>query len=147
MPVRTILLALALLLAAVPAAAQKKHASADSAPDATYELREVTEVPRPLNVEDLRRALEAGYPPTLRVMGVGGRVEVRFRLDARGVPHDLAVTRSTDARFDTPTMEAVRKLRFRPAMLDGKPVAVWVALPVEWSVSPEPAAPARPSQP
>jgi TonB family protein len=128
------LLALPLLLAAMPAAAQKSRAfAADTS--TTYELREVTEIPRVLNADDLREALNAGYPPELRAARAGGRVEVRFRVDAHGVPGEMTVTRSTDPRFDLPTIEALRKLRFSPAKVNDKPVAAWVLLPVEWTVS------------
>lgn len=131
---KILLLALVLLLAAMPAAAQKSRA-ATAQSSGTYELREVTEIPRPLNLHDLREALETGYPPELRAARVGGRVEVRFRVDARGVPDDMTVIRSTDPAFDVPTIEALRKLRFTPGKVDGRPVPVWVVLPVEWNVS------------
>lgn len=131
---RRLLLGLVLLLAAAPAAAQKTRSpAADSSH--TYELREVTVVPRPVNVADLRRALQETYPAQLRDSVVDGQVDVRFRVDAQGMPQDLTITRSTHAPFDAPTLEAVRKLRFSPAEVDGKPVAVWVVLPIQWSVS------------
>jgi len=130
--------ALALLLAAAPAAAQKADAQkAGAKPDSTgtYELSAVTAGPRPLNLQDLLLALEATYPPELRAARVGGEVLVRFRLDTKGFPHELKVMRSTESQFDAPTLEAVRKLRFSPAELEGRPVQVWVVLPIQWSVS------------
>lgn len=132
---KTLLLALVLLAAATPAAAQKNRSAADST--GTYQLRDVTQIPTVLNVDDLRQALNAGYPPALRESRTGGQVDVRFRVDARGVPDaEMFITRSTNPAFDAPTLEALRKLRFSPAKVDDKPVAVWVLLPIEWTASP-----------
>jgi TonB family protein len=130
---RSILSAAALLLAAAPASAQKPPAVPDST--GAYELRAVTQPPRVLNARELAAALEATYPPVLRASGTAGQVEVRMRVDTLGVPTEVVVTRSTDSRFDPPTVEAVKKLRFAPAELDGRPVIVWVLLPIHWTVS------------
>lgn len=107
-----------------------------SRPDSgrTYEIREVQDGPRPLNVMQLRAVLQRTYPPHLRESRVGGTVEVRMRVDQRGVPHDLEVTSSTHQDFDAPTLAAVSTLRFAPARVDRKPVQVWVLLPVEWRI-------------
>jgi periplasmic protein TonB len=130
---RTLLLALALLLAAAPAYAQKtKSLAADTS--GVYELRDVTTPPRALNVADLREALVNTYPAPLRDAAVNGIVQVRFRVDAAGVPHDFVVMESTNAAFDKPTLEAIAKLRFSPARLAGRPVAVWVIQPIHWTV-------------
>ena len=130
---RLLLLALLLMGVAVPASAQK-----DKLPDpdsmGVYELRAVTAMPRPINVAELQEALESSYPAALRDAMVGGEVEVRFRVDAQGLPHDLAITRTTHNLFDEPTLNAVRKLRFAPAEVNGKPVQVWVVLPIQWTV-------------
>lgn len=126
-------LAIALLVAAMPAAAQKNR-SATTDSTRTWELKDVQQLPQPLNVDDLRKAMIQLYPPLLYLARTSGRVEVRFRVDAHGVPDALEVMRSTEPVFDAPTLEALRKLRFSPALVDGKPVAVWVLLPVEWSV-------------
>jgi protein TonB len=130
---RTLLFAVALLLAAAPASAQKaKSLGRDTAE--TYELRAVTTPPRALNAADLRDALMNTYPVALRDAGVNGIVQVRFRVDAAGVPHDFTVMESSNAAFDKPTLEAIAKLRFSPARLGEKPVAVWVIQPIHWTV-------------
>lgn len=138
---RTVLSAVALLLAGActaprtPSAAQPQPAATVAA-DGTrvYEVREVDAEPRPRNVHALRRELERSYPAELRDAAISGRVDVRFRLDREGVPRDIRVTRSTDRRFDQPTVESVGSLRFTPALLDGRPVEVWIDLPVQWSL-------------
>lgn len=103
-----------------------------------YEVREVEVPPRPLNLAAFRRVLERTYPSHLRDGRVQGAVTVRMRVDTAGVPHNLHIIRSTHPEFNRPTLESVAQLRFRPARVDGKPVHVWVELPIEWTVS-EPA--------
>lgn len=114
-------------------ASRKQPADAD---DAAYELSAVEDVPRPLNVAEIREALRRSYPPTLRDAGVTGTVGVRFRVREDGSVDNgtIRVTRSTLEEFNEPTIQAVRLLRFSPARVNGRPVRVWVELPIEWSV-------------
>lgn len=100
----------------------------------TYELAVVEEVPRPRNLAEFRRALQRQYPPELRAARIPGLVTVRFRVTAQGTTEGFILRGSTDPRFDQPTVEALRTLRFSPARINGGPVAVWVELPVQWSV-------------
>ncbi len=100
-----------MVVAAVPASAQKKKGTGPDFPG-TYELRAVTVRPHPINLDELRLALEANYPPALRAASVGALVEVRFRVDAQGVPNELSVTRSTHPEFDAP-----RSDRYAPSAL------------------------------
>lgn len=132
---KTFLFALALLLAAFPAAAQK---SPGVRPDSSgvYELRDVQVLPRPINTARLQAALASTYPASLSDAPVSGTVEVRMRVDEKGVPRDLKVMQSTHADFDAPTLAAVANLRFVPAQVDGRPVQVWVILPIQWEVAP-----------
>jgi len=37
-------------------------------------------------------------------------------------------------QLDAAAVRAVRKWRFQPALSDGKPVVVWVAVPVKFSL-------------
>jgi TonB family protein len=102
----------------------------------TYELSAVEEVPRPTNVADLRRALDANYPPLLRDARVTGTVEVRMRVMEDGTVDatSIQVTSSSHEQFNEPTIRAVRTLRFRPAKVNGRPVRVWVELPIQWTL-------------
>lgn len=104
-------------------------------PDGTgvYALRDVDVAPRPQNIAEMQRAMVASYPPALREAGVDGTAQVRFRVDAQGVPHDFVVTASSDPGFAQPTLNALSVLRFTPARKDGRPVDVWVELPVTWT--------------
>lgn len=100
-----------------------------------YEVAEVEVPPRPINLAAFRRVLERAYPAHLRASRARGVVHVRMRVDPEGVPHDAHITRSSDPAFNQATLESAVQLRFRPARLNGKPVYVWVLLPIEWSIS------------
>lgn len=97
-----------------------------------YELSEVEAPPRPANVQELRLALETGYPAEKRAAGVGAHVSVEFVVGTDGVPRAVRVLSSTDAAFDSATVAGVALLRFRPATVGGQPVAVRVEMPMTW---------------
>lgn len=108
----------------------------------TYEMRAVTERPRLRNPGVLLRELERRYPPRLRDLLLDGVVQARFRVNVDGSISRIQITRASRHEFAAPTVEALQVLRFHPARLNGRPVAVWVELPIQWTVSaPSPPAP------
>ena len=62
------------------------------------------------------------YPPGALRAGVEGRAAVTFDIDEQGVPRNVAVESATEEVFGEAALDAVRSWRFRPAMLDGRPV-------------------------
>ena len=125
--------------------------------DGTYDLRDVDARPRLLDVREFRRRLEELYPVALRAAGESGIVQVRFRIEVDGTTSNHFITHSTNDKFDDVTLRAVRTATFRPAVLDRRPVPVWVHLPIQWTVAlefeeplfsiPAPATVAPPSRP
>ncbi len=73
------------------------------------------------------------YPDSALRYGVSARVEVRARIDTLGVVRLVQVVRSAGVEFDSAAVEAVRLWQFRPALQNGRPVAAWVRLPVQFS--------------
>ena len=61
----------------------------------------------------------------------GGSVQLEFTVEKDGKTAAFSVTSATDDVLATAVVEAVKKWRFRPAVVDGKPVAMRVALPVK----------------
>jgi TonB family protein len=122
----------AILVAAAPVAAQQAP-SADSA--RVYELVQVEALPRPLNVPELVAALQQAYPPELRAAGVGGTVELSFVVGAEGSTRAVRVLSASDSAFIAPSLQALSVLRFTPAQVGGRPVAVRVEQPLQWSVA------------
>lgn len=70
------------------------------------------------------------YPTLSRRLGEEGRVLLRVRIDARGVPVELAVVDSSGhARLDDAALDAARRARLRPLIDGGEPRSAWVLLP------------------
>ncbi|MDB4950602.1 MAG: TonB family protein [Gemmatimonadetes bacterium] len=110
----------------------------DAPPDeGTYELSAVEEQPRPSNVAEFTRLLERNYPPLLREAGVTGTVQVRMRVEEDGHvdPASITIESTSNDQFGDATKRAVERLRFRPAKVGGRPVKVWVTLPVTWQIT------------
>lgn len=139
-------LAAAALLAAAPA-----HAQRDTARAGTYELSAVSVMPRVLNAAELEAVLAANYPEAKREAGVSASVTVRLVVTAEGLAGPAEVVSSTDSAFNAPTLAVISRMRFSPAQVSRRPVAVWVEVPITWMAvprdAPEPAAPSGGTQP
>jgi TonB family protein len=106
-------------------------------PDSTYELSRVDELPRLTNARELSRVLASNYPPALRGVTAAGVVTVRMRVLPDGIVDTASITvvSTTDERFNEATIRSVGVLRWRPAKVQGRPVAFWVDFPIRWTVS------------
>lgn len=61
-----------------------------------------------------------------------GACIVSIIVDAHGNPQNLRVIRSLGMGLDEKALDAVQKYRFKPAMKDGKPVASYVSVEVDF---------------
>ena len=68
------------------------------------------------------------YPEALRQSGVQGTVIARFVVREDGRVDDVRVLRGPEELRDT-VREALRRWRFRPATLNGQPIAVYRTMP------------------
>ncbi len=120
--------------------------------DSVYEAQSVTALPRPLNVDEFAAALAASFPGGTPEAGIVPSVHVRFIVDANGTGREFQIITSTDSALHAPALAALSILRFAPAEVDGRPVHVWVDLPLQWQVpapapqAPEVVAPAAPEK-
>lgn len=105
------LLVLALSLVAAPAFAQSK-----------------IEPPVPV------RTVFPDYPEKLKKDGVAGLVMVKCTIDEQGNVTDPVVDKSSNAGFEQPALDAVKKWKFKPAQQDGKPIAKKVSIPIKFVV-------------
>jgi len=69
--------------------------------------------------------------PTVGAEFNGGSVQLEFLVDANGKPADFSIKSTTDDMLASVVISAVKKWRFLPAEVDGKPVATKVTLPVK----------------
>lgn len=92
--------------------------------------------PRLKNGRDIQRLLERLYPAMLREAGIGGRVLLWVFVDERGRAVKSQVhTTSGYPALDNAAMQIVESMEFSPAMNRDKPVGVWIAQPIDFSVS------------
>jgi TonB family protein len=104
-----------------------------------YELAQVEEQPALVNVPAVTQAVSREYPPELRDGRVTGTVTLRFRVLADGSvdPGSVRVEAATHPAFGEAARRVALTMRFRPARVRRRPVAVWVILPVVFRLSPE----------
>ncbi|WP_324983367.1 TonB-dependent receptor domain-containing protein [Hyalangium sp.] len=91
--------------------------------------RQVTDggVPPPpqlTKAPELLEFVEAAYPPEALARGEGAEVAFFIDIDETGKVAQAEVTRSAGPEFDAAAHEAVLKLRFSPAEVDGQPAPV-----------------------
>lgn len=71
------------------------------------------------------------YPLASRRAQEQGQVHVRVLVDARGVPQQMSVIRSSGfARLDESALATVRATRFKPYTENGTPLPFWVVMPL-----------------
>lgn len=114
-------LVILLALMAVPQIAQPQ--CPDSA--RVYDVQQVDVPPHPWNVADFMAALREGY-----AAGAGDTVQVALVVHRDGVPGEIRVRAAPDSGRAAATLRAVSLLRFTPAQLRGRAVAVRMDLPV-----------------
>ncbi len=88
-------------------------------------------------VEELPEAITrvpVVYPDIAREAGVDGVVMVQALVGKDGKVKDTRVVKSVPM-LDQAATEAVRQWVFKPALSNNKPVAVWVAVPVRFSLN------------
>jgi len=71
------------------------------------------------------------YPEIARKAGVEGRVMVHVQIDEKGNVVNTKILQSLGNNgCDEAAIEAIKKVRWKPAMQRDRPVKVWVAIPV-----------------
>ncbi len=78
--------------------------------------------------------VDAQFSEEARQKGAGGIVLVNFIVDQRGVPQNVHVIRGVGMGLDEKAVDAVRQYRFKPAMENGKPVAVQINAEVNFEI-------------
>jgi TonB family protein len=87
-------------------------------------------------VEELPEAITKvapEYPTTCREQGVEGTVMVQALVGRDGRVKDTRIIKSIPM-LDAAAVAAVRQWVFKPALYQNRPVAVWVATPVKFSL-------------
>ncbi|HVG44122.1 MAG TPA: energy transducer TonB [Longimicrobium sp.] len=95
-------------------------------------------LPQLVSPREAQRALERAYPSILRDAGVTGHTTVLLVIDKNGQvqPGSVTVQETTHDQFRDAAVRAAERFRFRPARLNGQPVAVSISIPIEWQIAP-----------
>ena len=122
-----VLSVLALLLVPVQGAAQ----------DEIYSLAEVTEQPGLKNGRQAQKVILRSYPRQLQDAGIGGKVQIRFIVDASGKVEasSIEVVATTVQALGEAAVKAVADIEFVPGKKDGSPVRTLVVMPIVFGVS------------
>jgi TonB family protein len=72
------------------------------------------------------------FPGHLKSEKISGIVTVAVVIDEKGAVTNAEINKSSHPGFETPSLEAVRRWRFTPAMKDDRPIAARVILPIHF---------------
>jgi len=77
------------------------------------------------------------YPPLARQAGIEGTVWIKALVDKNGIVRDAVVFKKSgsSAGFEDIAREGAFKIKFKPAISNKQPVAVWVVYPVYFKLS------------
>lgn len=79
------------------------------------------------------RPPQPSYPPRSRRLGETGIVLVRVLINERGLPEQVAIEKSSGfSALDEEGLASVQHALFKPKLEDGKPVAVYALVPVNF---------------
>ncbi|MGB2769803.1 MAG: TonB family protein [Candidatus Zixiibacteriota bacterium] len=88
------------------------------------------ELPVPINV------VIPEYPPLARLAGIEGAVSVKALVDKEGTVREAFIFKESgsSAGFEEAALEVIYKVKFKPAISNNQPVAVWVVYPVRFTL-------------
>lgn len=80
------------------------------------------------------KSFKPHYPTIAKMKGEEGKVYVKVYVNAEGKPQGAVILKSDNEIFNQPSIDAVAKFKFSPAIKDNKPVGAWVVLPFKYTL-------------
>ena len=99
-------------------------------PPTTSAKNDVTDVGPGISPPQVTFQPDPDYPMAARKRKQQGTCVLALVVDENGRPRDVHVTRSVNKVLDQNAVNAVTQWRFKPALRDGKPVAVRTSVEV-----------------
>ncbi len=94
-----------------------------------------TIAPRLLDPQRAQRLVTQKYPPIMRQARIGGTTRLWAFIDAEGVVKKCVVRESSGyEELDRAAIEAMMEFRFEPALHLDKRVAVWIDMPIMFTI-------------
>ena len=78
--------------------------------------------------------IKPSYPEIARLAGIEGTVYLKVLVDENGNVVKTKVEQGAKEILDNSALQAAQKAKFSPAMLNNKPVKVWVVLPIAFKL-------------
>ncbi len=75
------------------------------------------------------------YPDLAKKAGIEGKVLVKVFIDETGKVIDTQILKGVGAGCDESAMDAIKQVKFKPALLKGKPVKCTVVIPIMFKLS------------
>jgi TonB family protein len=75
------------------------------------------------------------YPESAKEKGIEGKVLIKVYIDEQGNVFDTEIIKSLEKSCDEAAINAVKKLKFTPAKVNGKNVKVVVIIPISFKLS------------
>jgi TonB family protein len=85
--------------------------------------------------DNLTRKVQPVYPTAAKAAHVQGTVEMDVTISKEGVPEDIRVVSSPNDDLTQSALEAVRQWRYRPTLLNGRPVPIVTDVIVNYTLS------------
>lgn len=121
-------------VAAAPAAPEPQAAAAPAAPPAPP-APAAPAPPKTVSGVEYLQPPQPDYPPIAKRNGEEGKVMLRVLVSDGGRPEKVDVQKSSGyARLDEAARQAALRARFKPHLEDGKPVAVYALIPINFAI-------------
>lgn len=101
------------------------------------ERRPLPSLPAGATAPVLARRVDPVYPEMAKKLRLNGDVTLRLVVEADGKTSRIEVVSGGKAGFGEAAADAVRKWVYKPAVADGRPVAVWKIVRVRFAIEPE----------
>jgi TonB family protein len=75
------------------------------------------------------------FPKSEQHVSREGAVKVKLVVRSDGVPTDVTISRSLNPDFDNAAIDAVKQWKFSPAIKNGAPIAVQIAIEVQFHLT------------
>ncbi len=115
--------------ASLPTAAPPLQAGTPAAP--------LTALPEGSDLPVLVTRADPQYPEAAKRLKAGGDVVLRVVVEANGTIGRIEVVSQAPFGMTEAAVDAVRRWTYRPARVDGQPVAVWKVIRVKFALRPE----------
>lgn len=105
-----------------------------SAPDKPVKFIPYDTPPKPIGGQNAI-AQNIVYPKSASESGIEGTVVIQCFVDKNGIPSDMNILRGLpNTGLDEAATNAIKKVRFEPALQRDKKVGVWISIPVQFKL-------------